>query len=271
VPTLFCTALRTRVTTRVGPHSCLRPISVFTWDSALSGRVFGPALNYRMFYGGAPLTVSLSEIPLAAQIDFSALMRAGGGRVGEELIGWLAEELVYASHDAYLAMTPRLTDIARISQGPFEYVYDDYASLEAQGLVPAHPTMEARLVLAIGRSAPRLPKRDDSRLRGWAGPSLTNVYGPGWDRGHFIAHSMGGVVDGFELNVFVQRRSLNRGWKSHPRGGLYRQMEKYCASNDRTLCFSRPIYCDETAKPTFIEFGILKPDGTLWLELFDNR
>jgi len=29
-------------------------------------------------------------------------------------------------------------------------------------------------------------------------------------KGHFIAHSIGGAVDGWELNVFVQRRELNR-------------------------------------------------------------
>ena len=131
--------------------------------------------------------------------------------------------------------------------------------------------MEARLVLAIGRSAPRQPKRDDSRLRCWAGPTLKNAYGPGWDRGHFIAYRMGGIVDGFELNVFAQRSSLNRGWKAHPRGRLYRQMEEYCAANTGTLCFSRPIYCDETAKPGAIDFGILKSDAKLWVESFDNR
>jgi hypothetical protein len=86
-----------------------------------------------------------------------------------------------------------------------------------------------------------------------------------------MAFSIGGVIDGFELNVFVQRRSLNRGWKSHPRGRLYRQMEAYYAANAGTLCFSRPIHCDETAKPTFVEFGILKPDGALWVEAFENR
>jgi hypothetical protein len=205
------------------------------------------------------------------RIDYARGMEASTAYSGEALIDWLREELVCCFRDAYLEMTPRATEIVRINQGPFEYVYDDYASLEAQGLVPRHPTMEARLVAAIGRSAPRMPKRDDSRLRGWAGKTLKDAYGPGWDRGHFIAYCMGGVVDGFELNVFVQRRSLNRGWKSHPGGRLYRKMEDYCAANTGTFCFSRPIYCDETAKPTFVEFGILKNDGELWVERFDNR
>ena len=215
--------------------------------------------------------MSCHEQATAGRVDYARIMAASTGHVGEPLIPWLWEELVHAFRDAYLEMTPRPTDIVRIQQGAFEYVYDDYASLEAQGLVPRHPTMEARLVVAIGRSAPRMPKRDDARLSRWAGKTLKDAYGPGWDRGHFIAYCMGGIVDGFEVNVFVQRRSLNRGWKSHPRARLYRTMEDYCAANTGTFCFSWPIYCDETAKPTFVELGILKPDNNLWVECFDNQ
>lgn len=211
------------------------------------------------------------EHPIGGQVDYSRIMKARASHAGQPLIEWLWDELVYCFRDAYVEMTPRRTDIVRIKQGPFEYVYDDYASLEAQGLVPYHPTMEARLVVAIGRSAPRKPKRDDSRLRGWSGRSLKDEYGPGWDRGHFIAYCMGGFVEGFELNVFVQRTSLNRGWKSHARSSVYRKMENYCAANIGTFCFSRPLYCDETAKPTFIEFGVLKTDDELWGERFDNQ
>ena len=208
--------------------------------------------------------------PIVGRVDYTRIKEQAEGLHGEELVQSLRAELFYAFQDAYLEMTPRMTDIAVIQQGPFEYLYDDYATLEAQGLVPYHPTMEARLLVAMGRSAPRKPKRDDSRLRGWAGPSLEK-YGPGWDRGHFIAYCMGGVVDQFELNVFVQRRSLNRGWRSHPRGSQYRRMEDYCAVNLGTFCFSRPIYYDETAKPTFIEFGLVKIEGELWVECFDNQ
>jgi hypothetical protein len=86
-----------------------------------------------------------------------------------------------------------------------------------------------------------------------------------------MAYCLGGVVDGFEVNVFVQRTSLNRGWKSHAQGRLYRQMEDYCAARLGTFCFGRPLYGDETAKPMFIEFGILRPEGDLWVERFDNR
>lgn len=126
---------------------------------------------------------------------------------------------------------------------------------------------ESRLVAAFGLSAPQPRRRDDARLRGWVGPT-DNTFGRAWDKGHFIAHSIGGSVVGWELNVFVQRRDLNRGWS--PAGRRYRQMEQYCAANPGSLCWSRPIYCDDSAMPLQIELGVLKTDATLWVETFEN-
>ncbi|MBZ5534066.1 MAG: hypothetical protein LAO20_21765 [Acidobacteriia bacterium] len=48
-------------------------------------------------------------------------------------------------------------------------------------------------------------------------------------------------------------------------------MEKYCVLNPGTFCFSRPFYIEQTAKPAFVEIGLLKIDSELWVECFDNR
>src|SRR5260370_16897464 len=92
-------------------------------------------------------------------------------------------------------------------------------------------------------------KGDDGRLKGWVGPTGRTL-GDSWDKGHFIAHSIGGSVDQAEVNVFVQRRDLNRGWSTA--GKRFREMEKYCELNPGTFCFSRPIYQDQMAKPALI-------------------
>ncbi len=176
----------------------------------------------------------------------------------------LRQELPYLWREAYQSMTPRLTHISIVTHGTFDYVYDDYATLEAMGTVEVDGATESRLVGAVGFSRPNLRTRrhDDSRLRGWVGPTGA-TFGSDWDKGHFIAHSIGGAVDGVEANVFRQLRSVNR--------GAYRRMEKYCAGNPGVLCFSRPLYADESANPSQIEFGVLKPDGDLWVEMFENR
>ena len=128
--------------------------------------------------------------------------------------------------------------------------------------------VEDRLVGVLGLSAPQIRVRDDYRLKGWVGPT-EKMYGREYDKGHFIAHSIGGAVDRAEMNVFVQRRDLNRGWSSE--GKRYRQMEKYCVLNPGVFCFSRPLYEDITSKPASLEFGILKSSGEFWVEHFDNR
>lgn len=180
----------------------------------------------------------------------------------------LAEEIPYAWRDAYVVMTPRATNIVRFRSGTFEYFYDDYATLEATGVVPHDSGIEARLVAVSGRSCAQERYRDDCRLKGWIG-ATEKTFGAAWDKGHFIAHSIGGAVDRAEMNVFVQRRDLNRGWSDA--GKRFRNMERYCELNNGTFCFSRPIYLDQTAKPAFFEFGVLRQDDELWVECFDNR
>ena len=175
---------------------------------------------------------------------------------------YLRREIPYLWKDAYLEMTPRPTNIVILTHGTFDYVYDDYATLEAMGVVVADGATEARLVGAIGVSQPNPKRRDDSRLRGWVGPTGA-TFGSNWDKGHFIAHSIGGAVDGLEANVFLQLRTVNR--------GVYRDMERYCAANPGVLCFSRPLYCDPSARPSQVEFGVVKPNNALWVNVFENR
>ena len=143
-------------------------------------------------------------------IDYSSFLEEARNVPGQEVIVFLAGELLYAWWDAYLGMTPRAANVVRFQYGTFEYVYDDYATLEATRTVPYSAASEARLVAVSGRSVLKKGKRDDYRLKGWVG-ATEKTFGPGWDKGHFIAHSIGGAVDQAEVNVFVQRRDLNRG------------------------------------------------------------
>jgi hypothetical protein len=201
-------------------------------------------------------------------IDYESLLKEVRTDSYKAAVSFLMENLPFVWRDYYLEMMSRETNIVRFQYGTFEYIYDDYASLEATGAVPHDPKIEARLVGVSGCSERKEVKRDDSRLRGWVGPTW-RTFGTNWDKGHFIAHSIGGAVDQLEVNVFIQRRDLNRGWSDA--GRRYREMEQYCKSNPGTFCFSRPIYFDQTAKPAFVEFGILKNVHALSVECFDNR
>ena len=197
-------------------------------------------------------------VPPVPYADILAAAQASG----EEVTTFLREELPYCWKDRYLLMTERPTEILVFSYETFDYIFDAY-----QQQVPYDPEagklpIEARLVAAIGVSNPKRTKRDDGRLRGLTVSAMPGPDGK-WDRGHYIGHSIGGTVDGNEANVFPQLRSINR--------GRYRTMESYCRKNAGVTCFSRPIYADTSAHPTQIEFGVLKTDGSLWVEVLPNR
>jgi hypothetical protein len=203
------------------------------------------------------------------KINYPGLLATAGRGPLEETMSILLAELPALWKRAYIEMTPHETNLCVVTHKTFRYIFDDYGTLEVSGKVPYNPVFEARLVGALGRSVPQKCHRDDGRLKGWVGPTEAH-FGRKWDKGHFIAHSIGGAVDQCELNVFVQRRDLNRGWSAA--GKRFRNMEKYCFSHPETFCFSRPLYSltDGSSKPIAIEFGILKADGDLWVDVFDN-
>jgi hypothetical protein len=202
------------------------------------------------------------------KIDYVSLLHEARGIPERDVIAGLGEQLPYLWRDAYLGMMPRATNIVRFRLGTFEFLYDEYATIEATGAVPYDARIEARLIAVSGRSRLQKGKRDDYRLKGWVG-ATEKTFGSGWDKGHFIAHSIGGAVDQAEVNVFVQRRALNRGWSVA--GKRFREMEKYCKLNPGTFCFSRPVYLDQSARPALVEFGVLRSDDELWVECFENR
>jgi hypothetical protein len=203
-------------------------------------------------------------LPSQCAIDYESLLSAARGYGGLEANQFLREELPLTWRDAYVGSVGRPTNLVRFRYRTFVYICDIYSGLETSGDVPYDQTIEDRVVAVLGTSARAEEKRDASRSRGWVGPT-EELLGTERDKGHFMAHRIGG---GLDVNVFSQERRLNRGWS--PQGKIYRQMENYCYQQPGTFCFSRPIYADGSSVPRWLEFGLLKADHTVWVELFDN-
>ncbi len=185
-----------------------------------------------------------------------------------DIVGYLRHRLPELWAGQYRESTGRPTNLVDVQLGSLMYIYDWYSGLEDLGIVASSSRkIEDRLVAVCGHSSVPTRAREKSRIRGWAGPTEESL-GENRDKGHFIAHSMGGMVDGLEINFFSQLRPLNRGWSRE--GMQFRQMEAYCAAHPGTFCFNRPLYEDDSSCPSAFEFGFLRPQLVFDVSQFKN-
>ena len=159
---------------------------------------------------------------------------------------------------AYRAETTWSTEIQEICLGALVFLFD-----AAPTLKHLPEAGDDRLVAVWGRSGLPPQKRDRARMAGLL-PTPRLWSGSGLDRGHFVAHAAGG---GLDLNLFPQLSLLNRGWSRQ--GRLWRQLERYAARNPGTPLFVRPIYHDDSWRPSALEFGLIS-EGTFTVERFIN-
>jgi hypothetical protein len=191
-------------------------------------------------------------------IDYDALLAYVRGEDGE-FVPVLTQTLVDAWIDHYHDMVAHRPYILDVPDRGFNFLFDlTLANHDKND--PARP--DDRVVAACGVSQSAGGKRDASRIRGFGPIGRTTG---ATDKGHLMAHSMGGSLD---INVFPQRPEVNRGRTAE--GKRYRAMERYAAQHPGTFVFSRLIYGDDSWVPHALEYGILLPDPKLWVERFPN-
>lgn len=101
-------------------------------------------------------------------MNYENIMNTVGGRPTEGKISFLREELPHLWRYEYQQLSQREVSLVRIRHNSFEYLYDNYAYLEAIGAIP-YSLIEDRVMAVLGLSAPQSSDRDDYRLRGWGG------------------------------------------------------------------------------------------------------
>ncbi len=203
-------------------------------------------------------------IPPQYAIDYEALLSTAREECQTSMVSFLRERLLLKWRDAYVETIEHEPNLVHLRCGNFQYICDVYSDLELIGEVPFNQTIANRVVGALGISAAAGRHQGKKRIVKLSRDSEPCAVTER-DNGHFMARSIGG---GLDVNLFSQDRLLNRGWSSQ--GKVYRRMEKYCREQEGTFCFSRPIYCDGSNVPRWLEFGVLKNDETLWVEAFDN-
>jgi len=202
-----------------------------------------------------------------SSIPYHSIVATAPSNEYDAIASFLLEELPHEWDRAYRTMCIHSPELLRITIGSFEYIFDPVELGVRAGTISADKACEDRVVAVHGRSSQPSEPRRDHLMRGRP-LGAVDVIAEGsrekYDKGHFIAHTIGG---GIEINIFPQVRALNRGQGKH-RG--FRQMERFCQKHPGTYLFIRPTYLGRSWHPATLEFGVLKPDGTLWLEVFQN-
>jgi len=152
--------------------------------------------------------------------------------------------------DAYHPESGHDPEIVQFTDGANHYLFD---------------LVTERVAAAWGESRAADSERDRSRQAGFI-PQFTRHY-EGKDRGHFLSHGQGGLMD---VNFFPQVKEVNRGWSAA--GKLYRALERHAATHPGTFALSRPLYArdNDTWDPERLEYGLLL-DGALRVVVFPNR
>lgn len=182
----------------------------------------------------------------------TGLTATGWDAVVRELLvdRWTAE---------YDAVTPWAPEIVEIELGTLLYLFDAAPTLRETATGG-----DDRVVVVWGRSSAPTTRRERGRLTGFI-PVPGSWSGRGRDRGHLVAHALGGALD---LNLVPQSIALNRGRSEE--GRRWRALEREAAASPGTPLFVRPIYADATWSPTEFEYGLVRGGG-LHVERFQNR
>lgn len=218
--------------------------------------------------GNAEALPSSDELEEEGAVDYVEVRAAAPSPHVDDVIGFLSDVLPHEWAAIYAAHNPHPPNIFVTSVAGFDYLFDNPEHLVLAGELDARVAVADRLVAVHGRSGLLHEERDDSRLRPFPlGPVDPSVGSKGrrYDRGHVMGHALGG---GLDINLIPQVAGTNQG--SSEEGKRFRAMERYAAEHPGVYCFARPLYAGFSGHPLVLEFGVLKEDGTLWLERFRN-
>lgn len=144
----------------------------------------------------------------------------------------------------YRAESTGETEVVEVELGTLTYLFD---------------IANERVVGVHGRSAPTNAVRPAARMRGH--PSYNKRGEEQTDRGHLVAHTIGGGTD---INLVPQARALNvsAGWRA---------FERYLQEHAGAFFVVQVEYGDESQRPFALVYGVLRDDGAFQYERFLNR
>jgi hypothetical protein len=201
------------------------------------------------------------------QIDYDKLLLPREFKIAQDVYQYFWDEVTTHWTGEYTKVFPKHGEIFLQTFEGYAFLLDmiwpDDAMADVNNELP-----EPRVISFFGITTINVNEKNRRRMaRGWGKTSEAfGRFGVDYDKGHFIAHTLGSPVD---MNIFPQKRSINRGWCEE--GKTFRAMERAIQVNPGTFVFSRPIYNDLTVCPFQLEYGYFDRELKLQMKIFSNR
>lgn len=211
---------------------------------------------------------SPAELAAETAVDYEEILAASPDLGIDGLIVFLSSVLPREWAAVYRALNPHCADLSIPTVSGFDYLFDSSSLFVARGGLAADTAVADRVVAVCGRTRTLHGERDETRMKGAPLGTVELMYPPRkrrYDKGHFMGHALGGGVD---INLFPQVAATNRG--ASEAGRRFRALERYALERPGTFCFARPLYSGFSDHPLLLEYGVLRQDGTLWVESFCN-
>ena len=181
----------------------------------------------------------------SAHVDYAAFGPVDSQAAEDRLGEWICD----AWADRYEQALPGTADLVTFTDNKgFVYLFDISNSGDTA----------SRVVGVFGRVDPERHARDDARI---AHHQFKRSAEELIDRGHFVAHQLGGSDEGH--NLFGQVSHVNR-------QGLWRKLERELATQSGQLMFVRAVYGDDSDRPAGLEHGHVTPEGDIYVAQFLN-
>lgn len=87
------------------------------------------------------------------QKEYKKILSDKDNLENDRVVEHLVANLPFLWSEKYRAQSKRITDICRIQNGSFEYIFDDYSTMEKRGIVHKNQLVESRLVAVYGTAS----------------------------------------------------------------------------------------------------------------------
>lgn len=245
--------------------------NVDSWDELVASSQYAPLEGFKQVITEEFLTRKTENYDIKS---YQSILDDCKKQTYQETVLAFKNLAIWEWFDAYEIMKGGPIEEEGKIENNFEFIIDcGYVVKNDKGHMVAHQNERVVAIAGFSKMNDNHRERDASRLAGYRKRFFNDWADKEIDTGHYIAHTIweydekGRGVD-LEFNLFPQKRPLNQGHSEE--GKLYRKMEKYCADNRGIFLFVRPIYGDSSDRPFVLEYGIIKPDLTLWVEQFTN-